>query len=198
MSYKDIETHIDAILNSSIVGVDTVADDLFFALMVRIDMCATADEGKEIGNRIKEARLFLKNPPLNQRELAEKAGLDKSVISRMEAGNLKALNNIFKVAKALHIRVKWLLMEDGDPYAGALGKAIQDVSMALQDLRLMNELRQDEPTDDDVEEIEKATAALIGAIAKTEKKYPSHTFYSSARIRDEKSYAWKYKRKSDR
>lgn len=84
-------------------------DRKFFETDLHIEECITPVDPleKEVGKRVKEARLQL---GLRQLDLAVKSGIAKSIISRIERGdNISYETYSKRLAKALDVGEEWLL-----------------------------------------------------------------------------------------
>ncbi|HHB1576093.1 TPA: helix-turn-helix domain-containing protein [Vibrio parahaemolyticus] len=112
MTNQALKEHIDSLLKlERELGV-TLDNKI-----VRIDALITPEEGKIIGERLSEARLkhWVHGKSISQRTLADISGINHSIISKMESGVCKHLNNIVQVAQAGRFSIHWLLFGEGFP-----------------------------------------------------------------------------------
>ncbi|MFV0485751.1 MAG: helix-turn-helix domain-containing protein [Vibrio fluvialis] len=111
MTNQALREHIDSLIK--------LRDELGIALnnkIVHIDTLVTDEEAKAIGKRLADARMYHHaHSGLSQRMLADFAGVDHSVISRMESGSRKHLNNIIQVGEAGRFSIYWLIFGEGFP-----------------------------------------------------------------------------------
>ncbi|CAH6970651.1 hypothetical protein VCHA38O209_140032 [Vibrio chagasii] len=80
-----------------------------------------------IGGRIKLIRLLNFDGSLTQKEIAKRAGVDQSVISRIEKGDVKALDHLEAIAGALSVDVTWLVTGIGKEVDSGLDIVMQQI-----------------------------------------------------------------------
>ncbi|MDO6451888.1 helix-turn-helix domain-containing protein [Oceanobacillus profundus] len=93
-----------------------------------------------VGKRIKEER---KKNKMTQKELGEKIGVKHNTISSYESGvNAPEQNAIFKIARALDVKVDDLFPSKDDNNNGLLEKALNmsDGNLELKHIEFLNQL----------------------------------------------------------
>ncbi|MHA2782565.1 helix-turn-helix domain-containing protein [Vibrio harveyi] len=95
------------------------------------------DKKLSFGERVRKAR-SLHNPKLNQYQLAERAGLKQSTISRIEKGDFQGSAKLVELASALNVSPIWLSTGEGEmkPQGGEEHSELQRLSHAVQRLGL--------------------------------------------------------------
>ncbi|MGD1335072.1 helix-turn-helix domain-containing protein [Vibrio harveyi] len=95
------------------------------------------DKKLSFGERVRKAR-SLHNPKLNQYQLAERAGLKQSTISRIEKGDFQGSAKLVELAAALNVSPIWLSTGEGEmkPQGGEEHSELQRLSHAVQRLGL--------------------------------------------------------------
>ncbi|EOC1818667.1 helix-turn-helix domain-containing protein [Vibrio parahaemolyticus] len=167
MENKALREHIDSLLK--------LRDELGITLdskVVRIDSLVTDEEAKVIGKRLADARMHHHvHSGLSQRTLAAFAEVDHSVISRIESGSRKHLNNIIQIAEAGRFSIYWLIFGEGFPIhepiiAGSryYAKIIEQHLMTLYDSSGVRPYDTYAEQIKDIENILKKTAKDLGDI----------------------------------
>lgn len=104
---KKLEDHLNALNKMSI----HMGEDMFIMGVSFIHDMLTDKEAKAIGERVKEHRTNYIFGSMTQGELAEKANIKQSVVSRIEKGDKKSISyNINKVGKALGVRLNSIVL----------------------------------------------------------------------------------------
>ncbi|HBC3487164.1 TPA: helix-turn-helix transcriptional regulator [Vibrio parahaemolyticus] len=98
----------------------------------KIDSMLTDIQARSIGHRISELRNGGLTRSLSQQEFATMMGMQRTIISRMERGDKKALNHLYLVAKTFHIPIKWLILGSGTPYEARLKATVEAGNVAQQ------------------------------------------------------------------
>ncbi|HGS5009487.1 XRE family transcriptional regulator [Vibrio parahaemolyticus] len=98
------------------------------------------DKLLSFGDRVRKARA-MHSPKLNQYQLAERAGLKQSTISRIEKGDFQGTAKLVELAAALNVSPIWLSTGEGDmkPQGGDEHSELQRLSHAVQRLGLNRE-----------------------------------------------------------
>ncbi|MGF1871147.1 helix-turn-helix domain-containing protein [Photobacterium indicum] len=106
---KPLKDHLMALLQTT----EGTGEDCFVSGISKLHEMLSDEEAKAIGERIKSNRKDHPFGALSQAQLAKKAKVDKSVISRIESGDKKTISfNVYKVGKALGVRVQTLVLNE--------------------------------------------------------------------------------------
>ncbi len=112
MSNNTLKDHLISLINGSNAG--TVR--LFVPQISYIHEMISDDEAQAIGNRVHECRINYPLGAMTQTQLAQKAGINKSVVSRIEKGDKKSISyNIDKISDALGVPVTELVLNERPP-----------------------------------------------------------------------------------
>ncbi|EHK0752622.1 helix-turn-helix domain-containing protein [Vibrio parahaemolyticus] len=89
-----------------------------------------------VGGKVKlfRERALFTPKPLTQKELATKAGVDQAIISRIEKGNVKAMDHLGKVARALGLTTSWLITGEGEPLKNGIYSTIHKLTLIMDAL----------------------------------------------------------------
>lgn len=111
MTNQALKEHFDALLR--------LKDELGVTLdskVVRIGSLISDDEAKAIAERANYIRMEGAFESLTQNELAERIGMQRTIVSRFERSDKHALNYLFLIADGLRVRPEWLLFGTGAIY----------------------------------------------------------------------------------